>query len=314
MNLTSQARVIQVDAKQVLVDLGGTVKPAALRGGLFENLGRSKNPIAVGDWVELDEDVEGTVVQKVLPRRNYLGRIASSHDPREQVLVANVDQLLIIGSMRQPGFSSNRTDRILAACEWQEIPATLILNKVDLIDPEETQGIESTYASVPIPVLPTSAVTLQGVEELKAMLKDKVSVLYGPSGAGKSTLLNKIQPGLNLREGRISKYWKQGRHTTTHSSLHPLEMGGFVVDTPGIRTFRLFDVSARELRDLFPDIHRISSACQFPDCSHDHEPGCALDAALDDGRLAPSRWSSYLEMLDELTVDDKSDSSDGQEP
>jgi ribosome biogenesis GTPase len=305
MSNANRGRVIQVDAKQVIVNLNGTVQPAALRGGLFEDLGRSKNPVAVGDWVEIDEDVEGTVVQTVLPRKNYLGRIASSHDPREQVLVANVDQLLIISSLRQPSFSSNRADRILAACEWQEIPATLVLNKIDLIMREEIEGIIKTYASVPIPVLPTSAVSGEGLEELRTLLKDKVSVLYGPSGAGKSTLLNKIQPGLNLREGRISKYWKQGRHTTTHSRLHPLEIGGYVVDTPGIRTFRLFDVSARELRDLFPDIHRISSDCQFPNCSHDHEPGCALDDALEAGRLAPSRWASYLEMLDELDADPK---------
>jgi ribosome biogenesis GTPase len=310
MSRANRGRVIQVDAKQVHVELDGKVQPAALRGGLFEDLGRAKNPVAVGDYVELDEDVEGVVVCKVSPRRNYLGRIASSHDPREQVLVANVDQLLIISSLRQPGFSSNRTDRILAACEWQEIPAILVLNKVDLIKPEETEGICQTYGSVPIPVLPTSAVSGLGLDELGALLKDKVSVLYGPSGAGKSTLLNKIQPGLNLREGRISKYWKQGRHTTTHSHLHPLDMGGYVVDTPGIRTFRLFDVSARELRDLFPDIHRISASCQFLDCSHDHEPGCALDGALEDGKLAPSRWASYLEMLDELRSDPKESDED----
>ena len=305
MSNANRGRVIQVDAKQVIVNLSGTTQPAALRGGLFEDLGRSKNPVAVGDWVEIDEDVEGTVVQTVLPRQNYLGRIASSHDPREQVLVANVDQLLIISSLRQPSFSSNRTDRILAACEWQEIPATLVLNKIDLITREEIEGILKTYASVPISVLPTSAVSGEGLEELRTLLKDKVSVLYGPSGAGKSTLLNKIQPDLNLREGSISKYWKQGRHTTTHSRLHALKTGGYVVDTPGIRAFRLFDVSARELRDLFPDIHRISSKCQFPNCSHDHEPGCALDDALETGLLAPSRWASYLEMLDELGADPK---------
>jgi ribosome biogenesis GTPase len=309
----SEGTVVQVDAKQVLVDLAGEVVPAALRGTLFEDLGTTKNPVAVGDRVRLDKDAEGPAVAEVLPRRNHLSRVASGHDPREQVLVANVDQLLVIGSVRQPGFSSNRTDRILAACEWHEVPTVVVLNKIDLAKRDEAAALEETYASVPVRVLRTSAKTGEGVEDLGELLRDRVSVLYGPSGAGKSTLINQLEPGLNLKEGRISSYWKQGRHTTTFSRLHPLSMGGAVVDTPGIRVFRLFDVSARELRDLFPDIHRLSQHCQFDDCSHDHEPGCALDRALDEGLIAPTRWSSYLEMLDELRADPRR-SSDEEAP
>ena len=296
----SEGTVVQVDAKQVLVDLEGEVVPAALRGTLFEDLGSTKNPVAVGDRVRLDEDAEGPAVAEVLPRRNHLSRVASGHDPREQVLFANVDQLLVIGSVRKPGFSSNRTDRILAACEWHEVPATVVLNKIDLADADEVAALAETYRSVPAQVLETSAHTGEGLDALRELLVGRTSVLYGPSGAGKSTLINRLEPGLNLKEGRISSYWKQGRHTTTYSRLHRLALGATVIDTPGIRVFRPYDVSPRELRDTFPDIHRLSGACQFDDCSHDHEPGCALDDALEDGRLAPTRWSSYLEMLDEL--------------
>jgi ribosome biogenesis GTPase len=189
---------------------------------------------------------------EVLPRRNYLGRTASSHDPREQILAANVDQLLAISSIVKPGFSSNRTDRILAACVWHDIPAVLVLNKIDLVDEDDVAAVERTYLDIPVPVLRTCAVDGRGVDELRALLSDGVSVLYGASGAGKSTLLNAVQPGLNLKTGKISKYWHAGKHTTTHSQLFPLEAGGWVVDTPGIRVFRLYEVGAAELRGLFP--------------------------------------------------------------
>lgn len=293
-------RVTRVDAKVCHVDIEGETIQAAPRGSLFEELGERKNPIAVGDLVRVSLSGDPPGIEEVLPRRNYLGRTASSHDPREQVLVANVDRLFIIGSIASPGFSSNRTDRILAACRWHEISAVLVLNKTDLADPEELDAIRDTYESIPIEVLLTCAKDGSGVERLAEALRDKVSVFYGPSGAGKSTLLNRIQPGLAIREGRISRYWNQGRHTTSFSMLHELDAGGYVIDTPGIRVFRLHGLRRRDLRGLFADFERYQAHCRFPNCTHDHEPECAVFDAVDRGELPASRYASYVEMLDEL--------------
>ncbi|MFT5475300.1 MAG: ribosome biogenesis GTPase [Planctomycetota bacterium] len=293
-------RVVRVDAKVCHVEIGGKVILAAPAGLLFETRSERKNPIAVGDHVEVSSEGNPVRLEKVLERKNYLGRTASSHDPREQVLVANVDQLLIIGSLKSPGFSSNRTDRILAACTWHRIPVTLVLNKIDLFSEEDVAPIRKTYKDIPIPVLETSAKDGRGVEQFAALLKDQVSVLYGPSGAGKSSLLNAIQPGLNIREGKISKYWKQGKHTTSYSALHALDQGGWVIDTPGIRVFRLHGACREDLRDMYPDFAPFQSKCHFPDCTHDHEPDCAVAEAVEDRKLSPTRYGSYLEILDEL--------------
>jgi ribosome biogenesis GTPase len=297
-------RVVRVDAKVVHVEIDGEVILAAPRGSLFEALEGQKNPIAVGDLVQVSLEGDPVAVEAVEPRRNYLGRVASAHDPREQVLVANVDQLFVIGSLSKPGFSSNRTDRILAACVWHEIPAVLVLNKIDLVTDEDLESIEATYAGADVDVIRTCATDGRGVDELAARMKDKVSVFYGASGAGKSTLLNRIQPGLNIKEGKVSKYWKAGRHTTSFSQLHHLDMGGWAIDTPGIRVFRLFDVNLAELRDLYPEFAPYAERCKYgASCTHDHEPDCAVWDAVDAGKLPASRYASYVEMLDELRPD-----------
>jgi len=309
-------RVIRVDAKVVHVDMGDEVIQAAPRGNLFGWIGHQKNPIAVGDQVKVSLHGDPVAVEEVEPRRNYLARTASSHDPREQVLVANVDQLFVINAVHKPEFSSHRTDRILAACEWHEIPAVLVLNKIDLAKEGELEALRATYEAIPVPVLETCAKDGRGVQELIERMRGQVSVFYGPSGGGKSTLVNHIQPGLKLREGKISAYWKQGRHTTSYSQLHPLDIGGWVVDTPGIRVFRLYDVSKAVVRDLFPDLVRFQGECRFPSCTHDHEPDCAVSAAVDEGKLADSRYASYLELLDEASesLPDLVDEAEGPPP
>lgn len=296
-------RVLRVDAKVVHVELDGGVVHASPRGQLFEDLQGQKNPIAVGDFVRVSLSGDPVGVEEVLERRNYLGRVASSHDPREQVLVSNVDRLYVVASVAKPGFSSNRTDRILAACTWHEIPVTLVLNKIDLADPEDVAAIRTTYEAIPIQVLETCAKDGRGVDTLAAQLEGCVSVFYGPSGAGKSTLANWIQPGLKLREGKISNYWKQGRHTTSYSQAHRLEMGGWLVDTPGIRVFRLHGVKRTVLRDLFPDFEAFQAGCRFDGCTHDHEPECMIADAVETGQLSATRYASYLEMLDEMDPD-----------
>jgi ribosome biogenesis GTPase len=303
-------RVIRTDAKVCHVDVDGRVIQAAPRGILYSTGGERtgeepKNPIAVGDLVEVDVSSSPAGLERVLPRKSFLSRVASSHDPREQILAANVDQLFVIGSMKTPLFSSNRTDRILAACAWHEIPVVLVLNKVDLAEEDDVGRIRETYERIPIDVLATSALEGRGVDDVRARIAGKVSVFYGASGAGKSSLLNRLDPELKLKEGKISRFWDAGKHTTNFSQMYRIRGGdpggdAFVIDTPGIRVFRLHGVTVRNLPDLFPEFAPFEGKCKFSGCLHDHEPDCAVFEAVESGELAPSRYASYVEMLDEM--------------
>ncbi|MBI5435031.1 MAG: ribosome small subunit-dependent GTPase A [Planctomycetes bacterium] len=300
MSTLEKGRVIRADAKVVHVDFGDRVLLAALRGKLFEVPTGQTNPIAVGDWVTVDTASEPASVEVVLPRTNWLGRLASTHDPREQVLFANVERLFVVSSVRKPPFSSNRTDRILAACAWHDIPATLVLNKVDLADEEEVAALRESYAGAQVEVLETCAVDGRGIEELRAALEGRVSAMYGGSGVGKSSLLNALQPGLKLKIGKISKYWDAGKHTTTHSQFLPLAFGGAVIDTPGIRVFRLHGATQQDLRGMFPELVAHQAGCHYPSCTHVSEPDCAVVRALDTGAVAETRYASYLELMNEI--------------
>jgi len=296
-----EGRVVRGDAKAYQVAIGGEIRTFVPRGKLFdERAADVKNPIAVGDRVRVSLDGEPGI-EEVLPRTNWLPRIASSHDPRAQILLANVDQLFVFGSLAKPTFSSNRADRILAACAYYEIPAALILNKIDLDKDGALRDISRTYEEAGVEVLPLCATDRRGVEAIAARLRGKTSALYGGSGVGKSTMLNAIEPELALKVGKISKFWDQGKHTTTNSQMHRLEsLDAWVIDTPGIRVFRLSGINQAELRDCFPEFARFAARCRFSTCSHDHEPGCALFEAVEKGELAPTRYASYVEILDEL--------------
>lgn len=289
------------DAKAYQVWIGGEIRTFVPRGKLFDDRDAGvKNPIAVGDRVRVSLDGEPGI-EEVLARKNWLPRVASSHDPRAQILLANVDQLFVFGSLAKPTFSSNRADRILAACAYYEIPAALILNKIDLDKDGALRDISRTYEEAGIEVLPLCALDRRGVEAIAARLRGKTSALYGGSGVGKSTMLNALEPGLALKVGKISKFWDQGKHTTTNSQMHRLEaLDAWVIDTPGIRVFRLAGINQAELRDCFPEFARYAAHCKFSTCSHDHEPGCALFEAVEKGELAPTRYASYVEVLDEL--------------
>ncbi len=301
MTASAEGRIVRADAKVVHVLVAGEVRPFAPRGKLFDSRADSKNPLAVGYRVRVSLDGDPPGVEEVLPRKNYLPRVASSHDPRAQVLLANVDQLCVIASVVTPRFSSARTDRILATCEYYEIPARLVLNKVDLAEASEVAAITATYAAANVPVLCTSALEGKGLQELSDLIAGKCSAFYGASGAGKSTLLNAFEPGLKLRTGKISRFWEQGKHTTSFSQMLRLErLDAWVIDTPGIRVFRLHGINRAELRDCFPEFAPFQARCRFPNCSHDHEPDCALFEAVEQGLLAPTRYQSYIEILDEL--------------
>jgi len=303
MTAFALGRIVRGDARACQVEVDGVVRTFVPRGKLFEELEDNvKHPLAVGDRVRVSLDGDPPGIEEVLPRRNYLSRVASSHDPRQQILFANVDRLFVFASIAKPKFSSNRTDRILAACRYHEIPAWLVLNKIDLDQHDQCAEIARTYEAARVPVLPMCAADGRGVERLAELLAGRVSVLYGGSGVGKSTLLNTIAPSLALKTGKISRFWDQGKHTTTHSTMHRLpELDAWVIDTPGIRVFRLADINQAELRDCFPEFAPFAERCRFgASCSHDHEPGCAVFEAVEGGALAPTRFASYLEILDEL--------------
>ncbi len=301
MSETRVGRVLRTDAKVCQVAFDGEVRACAPRGKLFEDLGDIKTPVAVGDWVEVSMGDEMPGIELVRPRENWLPRVASSHDPRAQILFANVDQLLVMGSAAKPRLSPNRTDRILAACAYHEIPAHLVINKIDLDKHGDVAEFIETYQNAGIEIFPISATEQDGIERVAEQLRDKVSVLYGASGAGKSTLINAIQPGLDIKTAKISKYWDAGKHTTTYSQMHALDaVGGHIIDTPGIRVFRLFGINKAELRDLFPEFVPYNGKCGFSDCSHDHEPDCAVFDAVEEGKIAMTRFESYLQILDEL--------------
>lgn len=296
-------RVMRGDAKSYLVSIGGETRTFVPRGKLFDTKDVGiKNPVVVGDIVRVSLDGDPPGVEEVLPRKNYLPRVASSHDPRQQILFANVDQLFLVCSIAKPTFSSNRADRIFAACRYHEIPAHLVLNKIDLDKDEQVREVTRTYEEVGVEVLPVCATEGRGLDVLATRLRARTSAFYGGSGAGKSTLLNALEPGLALKTGKISKYWDQGKHTTTHSQMHRLEThDAWVIDTPGIRVFRLTGINQAELRDCFPEFAPFAARCRFgASCSHDHEPGCAVFDAVEQGKLAPTRFASYVEIMDEL--------------
>lgn len=296
--------VLRVDAKCCHVEVNERVHLLVPRGRLFEQRGVAKNPIAVGDSVvvSLQEDGSGSI-DAVLPRHSKLARASAGEGKREQVLVANVDLVLVVSAIREPAFRPSLVDRILAGAERGGIDACVVINKIDR-EKANAQGAASVeywrsfYANLGYQAIPTCATDGRGIDAIRELLHGKISVFSGLSGVGKSSLLNAVEPGLALRVGSVSKRGaREGRHTTTHSSLLRLECGGHVVDTPGIRNFGLFGVEVSELAGLFREFREHLGKCGFDDCSHDHEPDCAIRRATEDGTIRKSRYLSYKELL-----------------
>ncbi|MEL6616065.1 MAG: ribosome small subunit-dependent GTPase A [Bacteroidota bacterium] len=271
------------------------------------------NPLAVGDRVRLriEEDETGLVVA-IEPRENQLSRRAAGHRARsEHVIVANVDHAWCVQSTFKPKFNPGFVDRFLVAAEMSHIPAGIVLNKVDLMDDkpraQEALGFwRDLYEGLGYPVLFTSAETGTGVDAFRQRLDGAVSVVSGPSGAGKSSLLNAVDPALDLRVGEVSEKTNKGKHTTTFATLFPVA-GGWVADTPGIREFGIWGLSPQELGGYFVEFRPFLDDCRFPDCTHDHEPGCAIQAAVDDEAITPERYGSYLQMLESVRTSYRAD-------
>lgn len=288
----------------VRTDGGETVK-SRIRGRLRLKGVRSTNPVVVGDRIvgERDEDGIGAICE-VEPRRNYIIRRASNLSKESHIIAANLDRALLVVTLFSPTTAPEFIDRFLVTCEAYRVPVTILLAKADLAaeDPEAVAAFKATYESAGYPVLEVSALDGTGIETVRELLKGHTTLLAGNSGVGKSTLAGAVEPGLDIRTGDISESHHKGRHTTTFSTMYPLSSGGFLIDTPGIKGFGLIDIDDAELWHYFPEMMRLAPQCRFYNCTHVHEPGCAVREAVERGEVAWSRYESYLKMLDE---DDK---------
>lgn len=262
---------------------------------------RSTNPVAVGDGVDIVINDEGQgLITAIDDRKNYIIRRATNLSKQSSIIACNLDQVLLVVTVAHPETSTTFIDRFLASAEAYSVPVTLIFNKTDLLNEDERhyqQMAVDLYRTIGYTCHEISAHTGEGTEPLKVSLKDKVTLLSGNSGVGKSTLLNLLVPGAEARVADISDAHDTGMHTTTFSEMVPVEGGGWLVDTPGIKGFGTFDMEPEEIGSYFKEIFKFSKDCRFSNCTHTHEPGCAVRKAVEEHYIAESRYNSYLSML-----------------
>ncbi len=273
--------------------------------GKFKMKGiRTTNPIAVGDHVayHLQDEGETGLITNILPRRNYIIRKATKLSKASHILAANLDQAIIIATLAEPRTSTGFIDRFLITAEAYHIPAVIIFNKTDLYNDklrDDLQTLIGIYTQVGYPCYLTSAIRGEGLEGVKELIRDKVSLLAGHSGVGKSALINAIEPGLDLKTQPISQTHLKGIHTTTFAHMFRLSFGGFIIDTPGIKEFGLYELEKATLAERYPEMRALMHACRYANCTHMHEPGCAVKQALEDGKVSKLRYEGYLRIMNE---------------
>ena len=281
--------------------------PAVLRGKVRLERSGATNPVAVGDRVRYELDGAATeehpaVIKEILPRDNYIIRRSTNLSRQSHVIAANLDQAVIIVSLLFPEIKLPFLDRILVTCEVYKVPVLIVLNKVDLYRaefPDMVASFRQIYESAGYPVLETSARTGEGVDALRERCRGRINLFSGESGVGKSSLIKALDPALDPKIGRISDAHLQGKHTTSLYEMYRLDVGGFVIDTPGLRGFGLVDLEKEEISKYFPEMLAVMDDCRFVPCTHTHEPDCAVKAAVDDGRISAERYNSYLGMLEQ---------------
>lgn len=284
----------------VKTDEGRTVE-CKIKGNFRLRGIRSTNPVAVGDHVEIICNQEGTAfITDIEDRRNYIIRKSPNLSKQSHIIAANVDQAFLVVTVNYPETSTTFIDRFLASAEAYRVPVSLVFNKSDLLSDDELKYqkmMVTLYETIGYSCFEVSALDSNTLDCLKPLLKDKVTLFSGNSGVGKSTLLNHIIPGLNLRTAQISEAHNTGMHTTTFSEMLPLSYGGWVIDTPGIKGFGTFDMEPEEICGYFKEIFKFSKGCRFNNCTHTHEPGCAVRKAVEEHYISESRYNSYLSML-----------------
>ena len=286
----------------VLTDDGDMVE-SKIKGNFRLKGIRSTNPVAVGDRVGLVRNQEGTAfINEIEDRRNYIIRKSSNLSKQSHIIAANVDQAVLIITVNYPVTSTTFIDRFLASAEAYRVPVLLVFNKSDLMDEDDLhlqQMMCDLYENIGYTCLQVSATTGQGLDSLQEQIRDKISVFSGNSGVGKSTLLNQLIPGACLRTAEISEAHQMGTHTTTFSEMLKLPEGGWAIDTPGIKGFGTFDMEPEEICGYFREIFHFSKDCHFGNCTHTHEPGCAVLQAVENHYIAQSRYNSYVSMLND---------------
>ena len=300
---------------KVLVENGQRSIDCRLRGNYRLRGNRQTNPVAVGDRVlfELEDDGTG-VIHEVRDRSNYIVRRATKLSKQTHVIAANIDLLCIVATLGLPRTSTGFIDRLLVTAEAYHIPAAIIFNKCDLLVDDELrtlqQELSNLYRTIGYPVLEISALKGTGIDKIKELIAGRTVLFSGHSGVGKSALLNALSPDLALKVGDISDWSLKGRHTTTFAEIHPVQLSSNqaikqssnLIDTPGIKEFGMVDFTAQELGHFFPEMRSVLHDCRFANCTHRHEPGCAVLQAVDDGRISPERYRNYLSIIEDIEL------------
>jgi len=298
-----RGRVVKSTGSWYIVErANGELIECRVRGKFRQRNIKSTNPVAVGDWVHFLGEKDEHVIYEIEDRKNYIVRKSVNLSKQSHIIASNLDQAVLVATLKNPVTFPTFIDRFCVAAEAYHISVVIVFNKIDLFDDEEREMVEafrSVYTDLGYQTAVCSAETGEGLDDLIAILKDKVSLLSGHSGVGKSTLINAIDPKLHIRTGAISEAHFTGQHTTTFAEMHKIVFGGYIVDTPGIRGFGLVDIDREELAGYFPEMRELLPDCKFYNCIHIKEPGCAVKAGIETGKVAETRYKSYLNMYEE---------------
>ncbi|MEQ8927685.1 MAG: ribosome small subunit-dependent GTPase A [Fulvivirga sp.] len=282
----------------------GNIFQCRTRGKLRLAGVKTTNPIAVGDIVEFDRegDTNTGVIHQIQPRENYIIRKSIKNKNHGHIIASNLDQVMLVATISYPRTSLGFIDRFLVSAEAFRIPQIIVFNKSDLLNDEEQKKLEkyiAIYKNISVTCLVCSAEKNEGIEPIKKILKGNKTLISGHSGVGKSTLINRIDPALKLKTSEVSDFAEKGVHTTTFAEMFPLDNDTFIIDTPGIKELGLIDIEEEEISDYFPEMRDLIGECKFHNCKHIHEPGCAIQEAVDNGEIAESRYKSYLSMIED---------------